>query len=149
MTSKQVILFVGGLLFVHVFMWFVILRRVKAGLGALKSKVNERYARLDSSTITLGPQSALYRGADAKFGNVKGNGIIWLTVKGLYFEKLTGQKIEVDLGEIAQTTVETTFKGKGSFATGCRHLVVRTREGNRIGFLIKGAEEWSERINAR
>ena len=50
------------------------------------------------------------------------------------------------VNEIMDATVENTFKGKLSIATGGRHLVIRTKDGNRIGFLLKNAALWSERL---
>ena len=57
----------------------------------------EHYGMANERFI-IEPKSALYRGADARFGNVKGNGVVCLTEKRLCFEKLTVQRIEIDWG---------------------------------------------------
>lgn len=89
---------------------------------------------------------ALYRGADARFGNVKGNGVICLTEDALIFEKITGEKMILDRRDIVEASVADVFKGKPSLATGGRHLVLRMKDGNRIGFLVRNAAFWTAKI---
>lgn len=62
------------------------------------------------------------------------------------FEKLTGQKIKVIRSEIVNVTIEEWFKGKPSFCKGGKHLVIKTMDGNRIGFLVSDAELWVNKI---
>jgi len=135
-------LVVGGVLF----LWFILFRWMKIKIERLKFKIMEENKKTNEKII-LEPQSALFRGSDASFGNIKGNGVICLTSKSLSFEKLIGQKININRADIVKATVEDSFKGKTSFATGGRHLVIKTKNGNRIGFLIKEAEEWCAKIN--
>jgi hypothetical protein len=147
MNTSQIILLVAAIFLIQALIWFVVFRWVKMKTEALKSKMIAQCNRMSERTV-IGPKSAIYRGADARFGNIKGNGIICLTENALFFEKLTGQKIDIARADIAKVTVETSFKGKTSFATGGKHLVIKTRDGNRIGFLLKGAEEWSAIFNS-
>jgi hypothetical protein len=148
MTALQIFLLVAGIFVVQAVVWFLMSRWLLKKTAALKTKLIAQYRQANKRFI-IEPQSALYRGADARFGNVKGNGVICLTGQTLLFEKITGQKIEIDRAEIAGAGVEKAFKGKTSFATGGTHLVIRTKDGNRIGFLLKGAEEWAQKINAQ
>jgi len=147
MNTSQIILLVAAIFLIQALIWFVVFRWVKMKTEALKSKMIAQCNRMSERTV-IGPKSAIYRGADARFGNIKGNGIICLTENTLFFEKLTEQKIDIARADIAKVTVETSFKGKTSFATGGKHLVIKTRDGNRIGFLLKGAEEWSAIFNS-
>ncbi|MBI5584578.1 MAG: hypothetical protein HY892_12225 [Deltaproteobacteria bacterium] len=147
MNAPQIILLIAGIFVIQALLWFILSRWLKVKTEALRSKMVEQYGR-SKEKIIIEPKSALYRGADARFGNVKGNGVIGLTEKGLVFEKITGQRIEIDRAEIEKATVEKSFKGKTSFATGGKHLVIKTKDGNRIGFLIKDAEEWAQKINS-
>jgi hypothetical protein len=148
MKASQIILLILGIFVVQAFIWFLMSRWLLKKTEALKNKLVDQY-RQTHKIIIIEPKSALYRGADAQFGNVKGNGVICLTEQTLLFEKITGQKIEIDRAEITGAGVEKTFKGKTSFATGGTHLVIRTKDGNRIGFLLKDAEEWAQKINAQ
>lgn len=107
-----------------------------------------RQCRAAHARVVIGPASALFRGSDAKFGSIKGNGIICLTDDNLLFEKITGQKIKISRAEITDATVEEWFKGKPSFATGGKHVVIKTRDGNRIGFLVRDAEMWVNKIKS-
>ena len=106
------------------------------------------HSRRENIRFIIEPQSGLYRGSDAQFGNVKGNGVICLTEHDLLFEKLTGQRIEISRNEIVGATFEDVFRGKPSTAAGGKHLVIKTRDGNRIGFLLKSAELWAEKIQS-
>lgn len=148
MNASQIILLVVGIFVVQALVWFLMSRWLLKKTEALKNKLIEQYRKANIPFI-IEPQSALYRGADARFGNVKGNGVICLTEKALLFEKITGQRIEIDRAEITEAQVEKSFKGKTSLATGGRHLVIKTKDGNRVGFLLKDAEEWAQKINAR
>jgi hypothetical protein len=147
MNTRQIVFLIVGIFVVQAFMWFIIGRWVKMKAEALKSKMIVQCCR-SSEKLIIEPKSALYRGADARFGNIKGNGVICLTENTLFFEKLTGQTIALNRAEIVEATVEESFKGKVSFASGGRHLVIRTMDGNRIGFLLRDAEEWSQKINS-
>ncbi|MCU0580048.1 MAG: hypothetical protein MUF69_10985 [Desulfobacterota bacterium] len=146
MNAPQIILLIVAIFVVQAGIWFLMSRWLSKKTGALKNKLIEQYRQANTKFI-IEPQSALYRGADVRFGNVKGNGVICLTEKALLFEKITGQKIEIPRAEITGADVEKSFKGQTSLATGGRHLVVKTKEGNRIGFLLKNAEEWVRKIN--
>lgn len=97
-------------------------------------------------SFVMQPMAALYRGADSRFGHVKGNGVICLTEDALIFEKITGEKILLSRADIAEARVEETFKGKPSFGSGGKHLVLRMKDGNRIGFLVRDAASWAEKF---
>ena len=146
MNAQQIILLIVAIFVVQAGIWFLMSRWLLKKTEVLKKKLIEQN-RQTKQEFVRGPESALYRGDDGRFGNVKGNGVIGLTGKKLLFEKITGQRIEIDRAEIEEASVEKTFKGKTSLATGGRHLVIRTKEGNRIGFLLKDAEEWAQKIN--
>jgi hypothetical protein len=148
MTATQIFLLVAGVLLIQAIVWLALFRWMKRNTKTLMSTMSHQPTGT-GDRIVFAPTPALYRGADARFGNVKGNGVICLTENALCFEKLTGQRIVIDREEIVQATVETTFKGKVSFGTGGKHLVIRTRDGNRVGFLIKAAEAWRDTLNAR
>jgi hypothetical protein len=148
MSTLQIVLLVAGILFIQALTWIMISRWVKRRTEAIKSRMYKQYCSGNGRFI-IEPKSALYRGADTWFGNVKGNGVICLTENSLIFEKITGQKIELNRVEIIEVTVEDWFKGKPSFATGGKHLVIKAKDGNRIGFLVRNAEQWSEKLNLR
>lgn len=145
MNTMKIIALITGLLLIQLLVWFLVLRWIRKKTRGLINRMSEECGTA-KDRVVIGPTSALYRGSDAKFGNIKGNGVICLTEDSLLFEKLTGQKIKISRAEIAGATVEDWFKGKPSFATGGKHLVIKTRDGNRIGFLVRDAEMWVNRI---
>jgi hypothetical protein len=145
MTGIQIVLLIAAVLLFQAVIWFLIVRWIKLRTQTGMQRIYKQ-ASIQNTRFIIEPQPGLYRGSDSKFGNIKGNGVICLTGQALLFEKLTGQRIEIDRNEIVDATVENTFKGKLSVATGGRHLVIRTKDGNRIGFLLKNAALWSERL---
>ncbi len=100
-------------------------------------------AKQSGELIQIQPQSAIFRGADRDFGNVKGNGVILLTDKRILFKKLTGQEMFLERGHITRVASDDNFKGETSLAAGGRHLIVTTKDGNRIGFLVKHVDNWT------
>ncbi len=141
----KIIVLLTGILIFQVLIWFLVFSWIKKKNRNLAQKMETR-TRASNERVVIGPTSALFRGSDAKFGNVKGNGVICLTDHSVFFEKLTGQEIKVSRAEITDATVEQWFKGKPSFATGGKHLVIKTTDGNRIGFLLRDAELWADKL---
>lgn len=141
MNALQIVYLVCGILLIQAVVWAFISRWIRGKTAKIKGNMEKAHLASEGKII-LGPQVAVYRGADRHFGNIKGNGVICLTADKLLFKKLTGQNIDIDRADIVGATVESTFKGKTSFATGGKHLVIGTRNGNRIGFLIKDAPVW-------
>lgn len=147
MNTSQIILLIVGILVINALIWFAIIYWMKRRIEAIKSRMREEYSS-ENGKLIIEPKSAIYRGAEMWFGNIKGNGVVCLTEKGLIFNKITGQKIEIKRAEIKEAIVEESFKGKPSFATGGKHLIIKTTDGNRVGFLLQDAEAWSEKIRA-
>ena len=145
MNTTEIILLVTVILAINALIWITIIYWLKRRIEVIKNKMREEHDSGDGKFI-IEPISALYRGADMHFGNVKGNGVICLTEKRLIFNKVTGQKIEIKRAEIKEAIVEESFKGKSSFATRGKHLIIKTMDGNRVGFLLRDAEAWSRKI---
>jgi hypothetical protein len=145
MNALWIIYLVCGILLIQALVWAFISRWIRGKTAEVKANMEKALGAADGK-ILLGPESALYRGADRRFDKVKGNGVVCLTADKLVFKKLTGRNIEIDRADIVGATVESTFKGKTSFATGGKHLVIRTKDGNRIGFLVKDAPKWGRAI---
>lgn len=145
MNTAQIIQLIGGILAINTLIWISIICWLKQRIKVIKSRMREEYDG-EKAKMIIEPKSALYRGADLHFGNVKGNGVICLTENGLFFHKITGQKIEINRSEIKETIVEESFKGKISYATRGKHLIIKTMDGNQIAFLLRDAEIWSAKI---
>lgn len=148
MSAMQIVALVAGIIFIQALVWFFILRWLRKKTDSVMGRISGRM-KAGGGGIVFGPQPALYRGSDGRFGKVKGNGVIILTGDRLHFEKLTGRVMEINRSEILDASVKTWFRGKTSFATGGKHLVIRTMDGSRTGFLLKNAELWSEKLMSR
>lgn len=131
------ILIVQGIVWMLIFLW---MRRKR-------TKLSGEMCQSPAGKVVLGPVSALYRGADAVYGNVKGNGVICLYENALVFEKLVGRRIRIERADITSVSVEKWFKGKSCWGAGGRHLVVIMKDGNRVGFLLRNAELWAREIS--
>jgi len=147
MKNAEVVVLIAVILLIQAVLWLLIARWVKGKTQRLMQNMYER-CRRENTGFIIEPQSGLYRGSDSQFGNVKGNGAICLTEHALLFEKIMGQRIEISRTELVDATVEDRFKGNPSIATGGKHLVIKTRDGNRIGFLLSNAELWAERLKS-
>ncbi|MFZ5562589.1 MAG: hypothetical protein ACOZBW_00945 [Thermodesulfobacteriota bacterium] len=145
MSAAQIIYLVCGILLIQAVVWAFIFRWIRGKSAEVKGDM-EKVLGSAEGKILIGPESAVYRGADKRFGNIRGNGVICLTANKIIFKKLVGRDIEIDRSDIAGATVEDWFKGKTSFATGAKHLVIKTQDGNRIGFLIKDAPKWARAV---
>lgn len=145
MNTMKIAALITGILLLQLIIWLLVFWWIKKKTMSL-IKTMSGQCHTANHRVVIEPTSALFRGSDAKFGNIKGNGIICLTEDNLLFEKLTGQKIKVSRAEITDATVEKWFKGKSSFTTGGKHLVIKTMDGNRIGFLVRDAEMWVNKI---
>jgi hypothetical protein len=148
MMTITIIMLIGGIVLGQAFFWLAIFWWTRRKSQRLALEMTKEFRR-SNEAIIIGPTSGLYRGSTAGFGKVKGNGVICLTKNKLIFEKLTGQKIEIDRSEIEDAEVKASFRGKSSFATGGKHLVIRTRDGGLTGFLLKDAEQWARRIKPK
>lgn len=146
MPSLSISLVIAVVVVAAICIWAIILfwirRKTQDIAHAFKARSREM-----GETLIIDPQSCVYRGSDREYGNIKGNGVIALTNKRILFKKLIGQEIVIELSHISGTSIENTFKGETAFATGAQHLVVVTTDDNRIGFLVRNAEKWIERLN--
>lgn len=91
--------------------WIMMFLWMKKKIGRLVKEFYERTNKAGDE-IVLSPQSCLYRGSDSQFGNIRGNGIICITKKRLMFEKLTGQRIEIDRSQIVKPLWKSASRGK-------------------------------------
>jgi hypothetical protein len=94
--------------------------------------------------MVVEPESAVYRGASAHYGAVKGNGKLLLTDRRLVFRKLTGGTVEVDVARITGTRTSPSFLG--SRVGGQTHLIVETTDPAEVGFFVTDLTAWQQRF---
>ncbi len=145
MTTMNIFILISGIIIIQALVWIIIFWWMKKKSRKLSHKILEK-CRMTDEEIIIEPKSGLCRVSNTRFGKVNGNGVICLTKNKLIFEMLTGQSIEISRSEIADATVEESFNGKRAFATGGKYLVIKTKDGSRIGFLIKDAKLWVQKI---
>lgn len=84
--------------------------------------------------LVRGPEPASFRGATARFGKVKGSGVIVLTARRLVFKKATGTTIEIPREEIAAVREDKWFNG--AYRSGNLHLIVRLVDDTEVAFMV-------------
>ncbi len=146
MTTGIILPVIAGIVALQIVLWLVLLLWLRRRLRAARAELERRCSETGQA-IVLGPASANYRGADFRYGHVRGNGILCATDRAILFERAIGNRIEIPLPEVREITVATSFRGRVSLGAGARHLVLHVRDGNRIGFLLRDASAWKERLS--
>ncbi len=102
-----------------------------------------REMKLSGETFVINPEFASFRGATAKYGRVKCDGVIGLTNDKIIFIPFIGSKTEIPLKEICDVTEEKKFLG--CYRAGMTVLVLHEQEVN-IGFYVKDNIKWQNTI---
>lgn len=131
----------------QILVWALLLGWLRSRLRRIAARMSDE-CRRTSEAIVIPPQSASYAGATARFGNVRGNGVICLTERRISFEKVTGQRIDIARNEIQRASVESSFRGRLARGTGALFLVLHMHDGNQVGFLVEDASRWSYEMRA-
>ncbi|MGE5237458.1 MAG: hypothetical protein ACM3ON_01510 [Chloroflexota bacterium] len=140
----RMILFMLGIALIPVVAWIVLLLWLRHRLERTAAEMRHACVR-QGETIMLGPASTNFRGSDFTYGRAKGNGVICVTDRRILFQKIFGEGTEIPLTNVTRLDVTNSFRGF-STGTGASHLVIHTRDGNRIGFLVKGAAQWKRSV---
>lgn len=116
--------------------------------GRLVERATEKMGQDDTSALKM-EKFALYYGRTSLsvFDEVRGNGVLLLTDRYLWFSRLTPRlDIQINLEEIADVRAgERFFKGKSAWRNSL--VVVRVRTGEEFGWATKNAREWQEAIH--
>lgn len=139
---------VGGILLVLALVWLPLSMGAERCSRAVSQQL-EAICKAGGETMLMGPVHCQYRGAAFKYDKVKGSGMICVTEKRVLFERLSGSRVDIPRSEIAQVTEDRLFRGRRAFAMGDkRHLVIHTKDGNEIGFLMKDVGLWRDQLNS-
>jgi len=102
-----------------------------------------REMKLSGETFIINPEFASFRGATARYGRVKCDGVIGLTNDKIIFIPFIGSKTEIPLKEICDVTEEKKFLG--CYRAGMTVLVLHEQEVD-IGFYVKDHIKWQNTI---
>jgi hypothetical protein len=145
MTPTQIVLLVGGILAAQLLFWIpfaIWLRRKSARLtAALRDELSAA-----GEHATRGPEPAVYRGATAGYPLVNGNGVAVLTDRRLVFRKLIGAGLEVPLERVVGVREDKWFLV--GYRNGQMHLILRTSDGNEVGFMFADHPGWMTTVRA-
>jgi len=110
-----------------------------------KRKIAELFQqmKLSGETFLINPEFASFRGATAKYGRVKCDGVIGLTNDKTIFIPFIGSKTEIPLKEIRDVSEEKKFLGH--YRAGITVLVLHGKE-TEIGFYVKDSMKWQNTI---
>ena len=147
MTMVYIIIAVAGLLLLQATLWVLRIRKMHKNTQVLARKLRDE-CRTAGKKLLIGPQLALYRSIGSTISDVRDNGIICLTDSDVIFEKLTGQRTDISRADIDEVTIEDTPDDRAARATGGRFMVIRTKDDNRIGFIMRDADKWLEHFKS-
>lgn len=102
-----------------------------------------RQMQLSGTAFVLGPEIGSYRGATARYGRVKCDGIIALTDTFLLFIPFIGKKKEFPLKDFRG--IEITEEFLGQRRRGMQVLVLHADTCN-IGFFVNDVTRWQTAI---
>ena len=147
MTMAYIIIAVAGLLLLQATLWVLRIRKMHKNTQVLARKLRDE-CRTAGKKLLIGPQLALYRSIGSTISDVRDNGIICLTDQDILFEKLTGQRTDISRSDIEKVTIEDTPADRAARATGGRFMVIKTKDDNLIGFIMRDAGKWLEHFKS-
>jgi hypothetical protein len=147
MTPLQIVLLVVGLLLVQLLILIPLLLLVRRKTERLMAAMRDQLVA-QGERIALGPEAALYRGANERYSRVKGNGVVALTDRRIVIHKLIGDPIEVALDAIRGVREDKWFLS--AYTSGRLHVIVQLDGGIEVGFITAPARhgEWMAAIRA-
>jgi hypothetical protein len=126
--------------------WVAIVVWLRSRLLRLRAEMIED-ARRAGEALRIPPRSALYQGNTAERVPVRGNGILCVTERRVWFRRAVGDEVSIALDDVDTTALASTFRGRSALGTGAKaHLVVRLRDGAEVGFTVREAEEMRSAI---
>lgn len=102
-----------------------------------------RNMQLSGETFVLRPEIASFRGATAKYGRVKCDGVIGLTNGKTIFEPFVGKKMIIMMDDIRDVSEKKNFLGQ--YRARMSVLVLHGKEAD-IGFFVKDILRWQNAI---
>ncbi len=143
-----ILLLIGTILAINLVVWAIVFRWLRRRLRGIAA-VMARSVLAGGEDMVFPPQEASFRGSTARFGKLKGNGVLCLTDKRLLFDKVIGPRIEIERSAIASVRIADGFRGEWIFAPGKKYLVVDLTDGVQVAFLVKHAENWADFLESR
>jgi hypothetical protein len=137
LSPLGVVLLVLGILAFNAAIFAVVMVWVRKRMALRRAEVREK----------LGPhpvidvENATYRGATARFGKVKGLGVIGLTERKLVFARAVGKLLEIDRAEIVGVRLDKWFLR--SWTGGIQHTILKLRDGTEVGFFVRDPARWT------
>ena len=121
-----------------------------AALAWMRGRLRRTDAELrglvqDDERFVVEPAVGNYRGATARFGKVKGTGVVALTDRRILCAKAVGKWIEVPLAEVVGVREDEWFLRSYN---GTPHLIVKLRDGVEVGFQVRDRARWLEALRA-
>jgi hypothetical protein len=147
MTMVYIIIAVAGLLLIQAAVWVLRIRKMHKNTQLLARKLRDE-CRAAGKKMLAGPQLALHRSIGSTISDMRDNGIICLTDRDVMFEQLTGQRTDISRADIAEVTIEDTPLDRAAKATGGQFMVIKTKDDNRIGFIMRDAGKWLEHFKS-
>ena len=99
--------------------------------------------QMSGETFVLGPEIASFRGATAKYGRIKCDGVIGMTSEEIIFIPFVGNRMTIMLNQLKGVGEKKNFLG--SHRAGIPVLVLHSKEAD-IGFFVRDILRWQNTI---
>lgn len=111
-----------------------------------KKKIDQimRDMKFSGETFILGPEKASFRGATAKYGRIKGNGVIGLTSEKVMFIPYIGKHIIIPIQKIKDVSESKRFLGHYLH----RPILILHGTETDAGFFVKNNFRWQNAIKS-
>jgi hypothetical protein len=141
MGTTGVVLLVVAIFTVNAIVWVVVARWLRGRMRAAESTLRAKLR--DGEKLLVEPGMGTYRGATARFGKVKGTGVVALTDQRVLCVKAVGEPVEVALGEVVAVREDKWFMRS---ANTLQHVILGLRDGTEVAFQVKDHTRWMETL---
>ena len=133
------------MIFIYILICLAVFLSFRVYMSWKRKKVEHifREMKLSGETFILDPEVASFRGATAKYGRIKCDGVIGLTNEKIIFVPFVSKKFFIPTNEI--TDINESKKFLGHYRAGISVLVLHSKEAD-IGFFVKNILRWQNAI---
>jgi hypothetical protein len=139
---KGTILLILGILAIQGVVWLLIFRRWRNQEIQLAEEINS-----SGETLVIEPEVDFFQGTAKCFVSYKTYGVAALTNRSLIFRKPLGKDLVIQLSDIQKISENTWFAG--NYKSGRDFLILKLKNGQEIGFMLKDQDRWVREIRSR
>jgi hypothetical protein len=143
MGTTGVVVLVVAIVAANAILWVALLAWLRGRLR--RSDAELRALVQGDERFLVEPSVGNYRGATARFGKVKGTGVVALTDRRVLCAKAVGALIDVPLADVVDVREDKWFLRSYN---GVPHVILRLRDGVELGLQVRDRARWIELLTA-